>query len=114
VTDPFGRFATLGYDAMGRLNAITDAAGMTSTFVYGVCDFISAMTTPYGTTTFRHEANGNRMIEATDPVGGRERLEFHVTSQIGLPRRRRPAKCRRASARRTSTCTSGTVFTGTS
>ena len=83
VTDPFGRFATLGYDASGRLTSITDAAGMTSTFTYGNSDFIVAMTTPYGTTTFRHEPSFSttatfRAIEATDPVGGRERLEFHL------------------------------------
>ena len=83
VTDPFGRFTTLGYDAQGRLNSITDAAGMTSTFTYGLNDFIVAMTTPYGTTTFRHEPSSSttalfRAIEATDPVGGRERLEFHL------------------------------------
>ncbi|HJP60465.1 MAG TPA: cysteine peptidase family C39 domain-containing protein, partial [Gemmatimonadaceae bacterium] len=80
VTDPFGRYATLGYDAEGRLNSITDAAGMTSTFAYGLNDFIVSMTTPYGTTSFRNDADPsslNRMIEATDPVGGRERLEFH-------------------------------------
>ena len=83
VTDPFGRFATLGYDAQGRLNSLTDAAGMTSTFTYGNSDFIVAMTTPYGTTTFRHEPSSSttavfRAIEAMDPVGGRERLEFHL------------------------------------
>ncbi len=83
VTDPFGRFATIGYDGEGRVNSITDAAGMTSTFTYGNNDFIVAMTTPYGTTTFRHEPSSSttalfRAIEATDPVGGRERLEFHL------------------------------------
>jgi len=83
VTDPFGRYITLGYDAAGRLNSITDVAGMTSTFTYGLNDFIVAMTTPYGTTTFRHEPSSSttavfRAIEATDPVGGRERLEFHL------------------------------------
>jgi RHS repeat-associated protein len=78
VTDPFGRFATIGYDAQGRLNSLTDAAGMTSTFTYGHFDFIVSMTTPYGTTSFRQDAeNLNRMVEAIDPVGGRERLEFH-------------------------------------
>ena len=80
VTDPFGRFATLGYDAEGRLNNITDAAGMTSTFSYGASDFIVAMGTPYGSTTFRQDSDPftlNRLVEATDPVGGRERIEFH-------------------------------------
>jgi YD repeat-containing protein len=68
VTDPFGRFATLGYDGQGRLSSITDAAGMTSTFSYGASDFIVAMTTPYGTTSFRQSAGLDRMLEATDPV----------------------------------------------
>ncbi len=38
------------------------------------------MATPYGTTSFRHEPGNTsatyRVIEAVDPVGGRERLEF--------------------------------------
>jgi YD repeat-containing protein len=79
VTDPFGRVASLGYDAAGRLASITDAARMVSTFNYGPGDFIVAMTTPYGTTSFRHEGPvGHQMIEAIDPVGGRERLEFQI------------------------------------
>jgi YD repeat-containing protein len=85
VTDPFGRVATLTYDALGRLVTVTDAAGMTSSFAYGDGDFIAAMTTPYGTTTFRHEAAfQERQIEATDPAGGTERLEYRV-SHPGLP-----------------------------
>ncbi len=83
VTDPFGRFATLTYEGDGRLASITDVAGMTSSFTYGGADFIVAMTTPYGTTTFRNDGNlmtgaYYRFIEATDPSGGRERLEFHL------------------------------------
>ena len=82
VTDPFGRYATIGYDALGRLNSVTDAVGMTSTFTYGANDFITSMTTPYGTTTFRHEPGDTsasfRRIEATDPAGGTERLEFYL------------------------------------
>ena len=79
VTDPFARTALLTYDALGRLETVTDVAGMTSRFTYGVSDFITAMTTPYGTTTFRHEETQQsiRRIEAMDPVGCVERLEFH-------------------------------------
>jgi RHS repeat-associated protein len=85
ITDPFGRNAQLGYDGVGRLISLTDAAGMTSTFTYGNRDFIVAMTTPYGTTTFRHEPSGVlRSIEAVDPVGGRERLELSVANTQGL------------------------------
>lgn len=81
VTDPFGRYATIGYDSLGRITSLTDAAGMTSTFSYGPNDFIVAMTTPYGTTTFRRQDlgvfyNHHQLLEAIDPAGGRERLEF--------------------------------------
>jgi YD repeat-containing protein len=73
MIDPFGRFATIGYDGIGRITSITDAANMTSTFTYGTGDFITAMTTPYGTTSFRHEGTAawfDPAIEAIDPVGG--------------------------------------------
>ena len=56
--------------------------GMTSSFAYSSSDFISALTTPYGVTTFAHETNFSgypRVIEATDPLGGKERQEYHVT-----------------------------------
>lgn len=50
---------------------------------------MAAMTTPYGTTTFRQEAGDPalpdadlRRIEATDPLGATERLEFHRTSTL--------------------------------
>jgi RHS repeat-associated protein len=80
VTDPFGRYATMAYDSTGRLISITDVMGMTSSFSYGDGDFIASLTTPYGTTTFRHEAQfADRRIEATDPAGGTERLEYYVT-----------------------------------
>jgi len=78
VTDPFGRAAVLTYDGVGRLVSVTDVAGLSSSFTYDAGDFIAAMTTPYGTTTFRHEPLfGTRRIEATDPAGGTERLEYH-------------------------------------
>jgi YD repeat-containing protein len=91
VTDPFGRTALLQYDGSGRLASITDAAGLTATFAYGPYpgnptappDFINAATTPYGTTRFAlgeiaGQAGGAsaRWIEITDPLGGRERIEF--------------------------------------
>jgi len=76
VTDPFGRFATLEYEN-GRLTRITDVIGMQSSFGYGAADFIQSMTTPYGTTTFSAFDEGRRRwLEAKDPLGGRERLEY--------------------------------------
>jgi RHS repeat-associated protein len=81
ITDPFGRVATLTYHATGQLASITDVMGMTSSFTYGANDFVTTLTTPYGTTAFRHERDplnhiNLRFIEATDPLGGTEHLEF--------------------------------------
>ncbi len=90
VTDPFGRAASLTYDAAGRLATITDAGGLTSSFGYAADGFLQTMTTPAGTTTFRKGpdslgAGQFRRVEATDPLGGTERVEFHVTNTAGLP-----------------------------
>jgi RHS repeat-associated protein len=56
ISDPFGRFASFGYDPTGTyLVSITDQVGITSQFAYDPNDstsFINRMTTPYGTTSF--------------------------------------------------------------
>lgn len=93
ITDPFGRTAKFAYNGQGLLQSITDAEGMTSTFAYGgtgswamyggaasntfASDFISSMTTPYGTTNFNTYSGYEWLgIEATDPLGFKERVEF--------------------------------------
>ena len=95
VTDPFGRFATLDYAQIGgiwELVKITDTIGITSQFSYSG-DFINALTTPYGTTTFTngesfgpgiYGTNYTRWIEATDPLGQTEHLEFRDEAP-GIP-----------------------------
>ncbi len=83
VTDPFGRSASFQYDSGGRLNQITDEIGMSSQFNYQG-DVIDYMTTPYGTTTFTEQDTGSltnfnsyvRWIQATDPMGGMERVQY--------------------------------------
>jgi YD repeat-containing protein len=80
VTDPFGRFATFDYDEDGQLTRITDVIGLESELAYGTGEFIRELTTPYGTTTFRHGSGPynpalNWWLEATDPLGGTERVE---------------------------------------
>lgn len=85
VTDPFGRTALMTYDASGRLASITDAIGMTSSFAYETNGFLVSMTTPYGTTTFRNGdpsslSNAILRVDATDPEGGTERIEFHQSN----------------------------------
>ncbi len=111
VTDPFGRQALFQYSG-GELQSVTDAAGMTSSFAYGPtvpppappyclnsgydtvyavpADFMNAMTTPYGTTTFamgeappcvETDLGNIRWLLATDPLGHQERIEFTHQAQ---------------------------------
>ncbi len=77
VTDPFERKTILEYDARGRLISITDPVGMVSAFTYDSGDFITAMHTPYGKTTFSYHGNGtSRTLVITDPMGEQERVEY--------------------------------------
>jgi len=87
VTDPFGRFATFDYDSTNRLIKITDVIGLTSQFNYDTnSDFINALTTPYGTTTFTQGPAGNtRSLESVFPDGSRERVEYNQSSNLGIP-----------------------------
>lgn len=87
VTDPFGRIAQITYDGLGRIATLTDTAGMTSSMVYEADDFVQALTTPYGTTSFRRGPDGTfsgsfRRIELTDPEGGTERVEYHLFGAV--------------------------------
>ena len=82
VTDPFGRFATFDYTS-GQLTKITDPVGIQSQFAYEPSsDFVNALTTPYGTTNFAKGESGTqvRWLEATDPVGGKERVEYNYSN----------------------------------
>ena len=94
VTDPFGRFATFEYDASLRLEKITDTIGMTSQFGYqGTSDFIQALITPYGTTTFiKAESGTTRSLDTVHPDGNRERVEFNQTTTLGIPNSEPAAK----------------------
>jgi len=79
VIEPFstGRFATFAY-TNGQLTAITDEIGIQSQFHYATgTTFIDSLTTPYGTTNFATGGSGlNQWIEMTDPLGGKERVEY--------------------------------------
>ena len=85
VTDPFGRFATFTYQTISgakRLQTITDTIGIQSSFEYNASGQITAMTTPYGRTVFDFGNTGRtfgyiRWIQATDPQGSIQRLEYH-------------------------------------
>jgi RHS repeat-associated protein len=85
VTDPFGRSATFDYNYAGRLIRITDVIGLQSQFGYTTGDFINTLTTPYGMTVFQYgELGQQRWLEATDPMGGTERVEFRHSAP-GIP-----------------------------
>jgi len=82
VTDPFGRFATFSYTADGHLESITDTIGLVSSYTYGENDFITSLSTPYGTTSFSYgdvSTNSSlrykRYLEIVDPEGRKYRLE---------------------------------------
>ena len=70
---PFGRSAQFDYDATGKLVRITDVIGLTSEFEYAssdqyLADFITALTTPYGTTTFTQlETERWEVVAASKP-----------------------------------------------
>ncbi len=87
ATDPFGRFATFAYDSSGRLTNITDVIGMTSRFSYESSgDFINALTTPYGTTSFTRGGGGTtRWLETFYPDGSKDRVEFNQSTGLGVP-----------------------------
>jgi YD repeat-containing protein len=79
VTDPFGRTATLSYDAAGRLERVTDVIQLWSQFTYASDGFIIALSTPYGTSRFtKTDSGADRRVDMTDPMGGKERVEWHV------------------------------------
>jgi RHS repeat-associated protein len=97
VVDPFGRSAYFGYDPLalaaggtGHLTSITDVLGITSSFLYQTgTDFISQLTTPYGTTQFAFtgavnplptDTDSDRSVTITDPLGRVSRVEFHQGS----------------------------------
>jgi len=87
VTDPFGRSATIEYDASDHVSKITDVIGMASQFEYGSGELVRSLTTPYGTTTFTggSDITQSRWLEARDPLGGVERLEFKFASGGVIP-----------------------------
>jgi RHS repeat-associated protein len=85
VTDPFGRTATLTYDSAGRLERITDVIQLWSKFTYAADGFITSLTTPYGTSRFTKSDSGiNRLVEMTDPMGGKERVEYRANDDASF------------------------------
>lgn len=90
ITDPFGRFTTLAYNANDRLQSITDPVGIVSSVTYagiGSQDRVTGLTTPYGTTSFSTTGSGGnvRVVQITDPLGGVSRLESTAAYAMPIP-----------------------------
>ena len=90
VVDPFGRTCSLAYDTNGHLTSITDVAGLISSFTYGSNDWVSSLTTPYGTTSFAiTDTSGaqivpnGRSVLVTQPDGGSQ-LYLYKDSAPGI------------------------------
>ena len=98
VTDPFGRATHLTYGG-GLLTGVSDVIGLASSFTYETAtDIVQTMTTPYGTTTFSHGTTSpigtlyfSEWLEALDPAGDKERIEFAPWGYSGLPYNDAPA-----------------------
>jgi RHS repeat-associated protein len=85
VTDPFGRSATFQYNNSGQLTNITDIIGITSAFTYDTNGVVVSLATPYGKSEFAYGQNGrNAWLEATDPNGAKERVEYVDTISTSL------------------------------
>jgi RHS repeat-associated protein len=86
LVDPFGRRASLAYDAQGHLQRITDVLGLVSQVSYqGTGGFIERLDTPYGATHFAYGESGmSRWLEITDAKGHRERIETRHNAP-GIP-----------------------------
>ena len=85
--------AVLQYDGSGRLTNVTDTAGLSSSFLYDSQNWITNLTTPYGTTTFEHVDNGSTNSNepssappVVDPAGGTNIYMLRQYFRIRLPR----------------------------
>ena len=92
ITDAFGRSSTLTYDTSQRLASITDPVGITSSFTYSTTEpnFVTQLTTPYGTSNFNDTINPNdpvypaptRSLTRSDPMGNTDLDYFYQNTTI--------------------------------
>ena len=69
VTLPDGRYATFTYGSGGNLQSSTNLAGYTTSYTYNANNYITAITTPYGTTQVVYQISpGNYKIYAPQKV----------------------------------------------
>lgn len=90
INAPHSRTAEFTYDVNERLDSITDAESMTSSFDYDGNGFITTMTTPYGDTDFELAADlsvsntsnvVNRAVFVTHPNNSEELFMYRNNSE---------------------------------
>ena len=95
VVDPLSRTIFLSYDSNGRLTNSMDVQGISSSFTYDTNNYVSSMTTPYGTTAFQiaedveqpgilHDLLIQRSVLITQPDGGQQ-LYLYQNNNPNLP-----------------------------
>jgi RHS repeat-associated protein len=84
VVDAFGRTNSLAYDNTGHLTNSVDVAGISSSFTYDANDWVSSLTTPYGSTGFNIIDTANapvtRSVLVTQPDGGHQLYLYRETT----------------------------------
>jgi RHS repeat-associated protein len=85
VIDPQGNAVTLNYDAEQRLTSLTDAAGRTTTFSYGVATeplLVTQITDPFGRSAVLTYDLGGRLSSITDIIGITSRFTYDGNSLV--------------------------------
>jgi RHS repeat-associated protein len=101
VITPYNQTASFAYDTSGNLTNITDAVTNSSRFTWDSSGRVSALNTPYGTTTFNYydwdlsttnadsyldgHDTVNRAVTVTDPNGGNQIYLYRFDAHNQVP-----------------------------
>jgi RHS repeat-associated protein len=89
ISDLNGYTTTLSYDGSGQLTTVTDPAGRTLSFTYGSNGKIAKVTDPAGrSVTYTYDSNGN-LTGTTDVAGGTRTFAYdaaHLMTSMTDPR----------------------------
>lgn len=72
IVDPQGNTTNIAYDAQHRVTSVTDAAGLVTTFTYGLVSYpllVTQVTDPFGRYTSLTYDASQRLASITDPAG---------------------------------------------
>ncbi|MFQ5597981.1 MAG: RHS repeat-associated core domain-containing protein [Nitrospiria bacterium] len=82
LTDAAGRTTSLTYDGLGRLSSLSDPAGRVSSLGYDAAGFLNRITEASGAVTnFLYDAAG-QMIQRTEPDGSQIALSYDAEGRL--------------------------------